>query len=138
MLIGSGHFYCMDQPTFLIYSNIGFVSEMPGASFLGGVRFGVAFLLWVFRGGRCFNEGRIYNRTLFQNQTTLSEERNNLRKEFFLKVILDQQFPKPSKGISIRDLIAGFYSTEIRKGAAGYYLRPDKLICLSISLLYLF
>lgn len=97
---------------------MGFVFEMPGASFLGRVRFGVAFLPLVFRGGRCFNESRIYNRTLFQNQTTRSEERNNLCKEFFLKVIFEQQFPKPSKGIFIRDLIAGFYSTEIRKSAA--------------------
>ena len=33
-------------------------------------------------------------------------------------MVLDQQIPKPSDGIAVRNLVAGLYFTEIRKRAA--------------------
>ena len=57
--------------------------------------------------------GRDYDRSTFQDQTTLRKEFHDLCKQFLLNTVFQKNIPKSAQRISIRHLITGLYPAEI-------------------------
>ena len=104
------------------------IPEMPGVAFLRLMGVGIALLFHVFRGRwSCYNR-RIYNRSLFQNETALRQHSDHLCKQLLLQSMLHQQIPKASQGISVGYLVTGIYPAKLRKCATVYDLRNRTFI----------
>ena len=122
MLVGSCHFYCMNQTAFLIYTNMGFIAEVPYIAFFCRVSLRVTFFLLVLGRGRSLDKRGIHNRATLQNQTALHQKFYYLRKQLLLDSVSHQNVAKSPQRITVRHLIAGFYSAKVRKGTAVDYL----------------
>ena len=112
------HIYSMNYSTVLVHPDMRFVPEMPVVSLLCLMRIGSRrFSLFLVEKGASMNvESTMV--PLFQQQL------------FFL-----QNFPKSADGISIRNLVAGFHSTKLRKGTAVYDLTGGCLIRQVVQIL---
>ena len=84
VLIGSSHFYRVDNTAVLVHTNMSLVAEMPCVSLFHLMCIRVTLLLFIFCGTRGRNDCGIYDRSFFQNHSTLHQQRYNLRKQFFL------------------------------------------------------
>lgn len=113
MLVGSCHFYRMNQTTFFIYSDMGFIAKVPYIAFFCRVSLRVTFLLLILGRGRSLDKCRIHNRAPFQNQTALHQKFHYLRKQLLLDSVSHQNVAKSPQRIAIRHLIAGFYSAKV-------------------------
>ena len=96
----------MNQATVLVCTDMRFVAKVPGVAFPDLMRIRIPLLLLVLGGGRRRDNGRVNDRSLFQDHPPLHECCHDLRKQLLLQSILYQQIPKASYGIPVRNLIA--------------------------------
>ena len=92
--------------------------EVPRIALLRGMCVRITLFFLVFGGRRRRNNRGVYDRTFFQNQSSLGQCLYNQCKELFMDMVLNQQIPEPSDGIAVRNLVARFHFTEIRKSPA--------------------
>lgn len=66
-------FYMMNKSTVAVYADMSFVAKMPCFPLFRWMSFGITFLLLVLRRRWRFNNRRIYNRSFFQDQSSVCQ-----------------------------------------------------------------
>lgn len=113
MDISGCHLHCVNQSAVLIRANMSLVAKVPCIAFLDLMCIRVSLFLLVLVGRRRRDNGRIYDRSLFQDNALFGERGYNLSKQLLLQSVFHQQIPKAAYGISVRHLIAGINAAEI-------------------------
>ena len=118
MDIGGCHFNCVDKPTVLINSNMGFVAKMPRVALLYLMGLRVTLLFLILCGGRGGDDSGVHNSPLFQQQPLLLQQSDYLRKQLLLQAIVHENITKAAQRIAVRHLVAGIHTAEVRKSTA--------------------
>ena len=122
MGIGPSHLNGVDQTGILVHSNVRLVAEVPCVSLLHLMRVRVPLLSLIFCGGWRCNDRGVHNGPFFEDKSSLLQKLHYLAEQLLLQPIAYQQIPKTPQCISVRHLVAGVHSAELRKGSAVYDL----------------
>ena len=122
MGIGPSHLNGVDQTGILVHSNVRLVAEVPCVSLLHLMRVRVPLLSLIFCGGWRCNDRGVHNGPFFEDKSPLLQNPplpGGTASPAAHCVSADSETPQC---ISVRHLVAGVHSAELRKGSAVYDL----------------
>ena len=135
MLVCRRDLYRMHKPRILVHAYMSLVSKVPRIPLFHRMCIGIPLFFLVFRRRRRRNDGRIHDRTFFQDQSTLSQCLDYQCEELFMNVVFDQKIAESSNRIAIGYLVAGFNFAEIRKCPAVNDFVPGSFVGQVIQVL---